>query len=180
MDGDDRFSSEKSDVDVISKIYELYAPRMRRMAYHMLRDYHRAEDAVHIVFAAMLKNRDKLVFDVESKATRTYLCTAVRRTVYNMQRDNKKYKLADEEDENDHFFGIDDGRQIIEAVTVEEVMAKLRALPPQYSQVMLLRFVHNYTSKQVAGMLGIDEALVRQRVRRARLMLRRMDEPGGK
>ena len=78
------------------------------------------------------------------------------------------------------FFGIDDGRQIIEAVTVEEVMAKLRALPPQYSQVMLLRFVHNYTSKQVAGMLGIDEALVRQRVRRARLMLRRMDEPGGK
>ena len=104
MDGDDRFSSEKSDVDVISKIYELYAPRMRRMAYHMLRDYHRAEDAVHIVFAAMLKNRDKLVFDVESKATRTYLCTAVRRTVYNMQRDNKKYKLADEEDENDHFF----------------------------------------------------------------------------
>lgn len=176
MYGDDRFSPEGTSEDIISQLYVTYAGKMRRMAYHMMHDYHRAEDAVQIVFAGMFRNRKTLKLDIESKATISYLCTAVRRTVYNLERDNKKYILAEEDEDEDSFLGVSDDRHLLEAVNMEDLIAKIRKLPPQYSQVLILRFVHHYTVRQVGKMLSIDEALVRQRTHRARLYLKKLDE----
>ncbi len=172
MDGDDRFSSDKAS-EVISQLYITYAGKMRRMAYYMLHDYHRAEDAVQNVFAAMLNNRENLKLDLTSKATQSYLCTAVRRTVYNLERDNKKYVLAPEDEDEDKFLGANDDTDILATVTKEELVSKIKMLPPQYSEVMLLRFIHNYTVKEVGEMLGINEALVRQRIRRGRIFFKK-------
>ena len=173
MDGDDRFSSDNVSDEIISQLFEVYSGKMKRMAYHMLHDYHRAEDAVQIVFTSMLRNKDKLKLDIDSKATQSYLCTAIRRTVYNLERDNKKYLFAEEDSDDDTFLGAEDDAHIFEAVRVNELVAKIKRLPPQYSEVMLLRFVHQYSVRQVGEILGIDEALVRQRIRRARLNLKK-------
>lgn len=174
MDGDGRFSSDRVSEEVISQLYINYAGKMRRIAYHMMHDYHRAEDAVQIVFTGIYRNRKTLKLDIESKATVSYLCTAIRRTVYNLERDNKKYRLAEQDEDEDQFLGTSDDGYILETVTVVELIEKIRKLPPQYSQVMILRFLHHYSVKQVGKILGIDEALVRQRIRRARLHLKKM------
>lgn len=174
MDGDDRFSSEEASEEIISQLYVTYAGKMRKMAYYMLHDYHRAEDAVHIVFTAMLNNKKHLKLDLTSKATKSYLCTAIRRTVYNLERDNKKYLLAQENEDDAQFLGINDDAYILAEVSKEELVEKIKMLPPQYSEVLLLRFVHNHTVKEVGQMLEIDEALVRQRICRARIYLKKL------
>jgi RNA polymerase sigma-70 factor, ECF subfamily len=48
----------------------------------------------------------------------------------------------------------------------------LARLPDIYRNAFILRDLENLTSKEVAEVLGIDAAAVRQRVHRARLMLR--------
>ena len=49
----------------------------------------------------------------------------------------------------------------------------LAKLPPAYRIVILLREMENLPTKEVAAITGYSEANVKQRLRRARLMLRR-------
>ena len=174
MDEEDRFSSDQASDEIISQLYVAYSGKLRRMAYHMLHDYHRAEDAVHTVFLAMLKNSDNLKLDTQSKATLGYLCKAIRRTVYNQERDNKKYVLAEEDEDPDKFLGSGYDAHILETLHAQELLSVIDRLPPAFAEVMRLRFIENRTVKEVASLLEIDEALVRQRIRRARVCLKKM------
>ena len=134
----------------------------------MLHDYHRAEDAVQIVFTAVYRNRDKLVRDINSNATKSYLCTSLKRTVYNLQRDNKKYRLAEQEEDEEQFqqeedeeqfLGIEDDSYIYDTVTCKEMIKDIRMLPPQYSEVLIMRVVYHRTVPEISEMLGIDRLL---------------------
>jgi RNA polymerase sigma-70 factor (ECF subfamily) len=49
----------------------------------------------------------------------------------------------------------------------------LRTLPPAYRIIILLREMEGLPTKDVAAITGYSEANVKQRLRRARLMLRR-------
>ena len=174
MDGADRISSNKTDGQFVSELYLAYAGKLRRKAYGMLHDYHRAEDAVQIVFTAVYRNRDKLVRDINSNATKSYLCTSLKRTVYNLQRDNKKYRLAEQEEDEEQFLGIEDDSYIYDTVTCKEMIKDIRMLSPQYSEVLIMRVVYHRTVPEISEMLGIDPALVRQRIHRARLLLKKL------
>ena len=180
MDRAYRFSSDGTngkcitDGQFVSQLYLTYADQLRRQAYSMLHDYHRAEDAVQIVFTSFFRNRDKLTRDIESKATKSYLCTSLKRTVYNLQRDNKKYRLAEEEEDEEKFLGIEDDSYIYDAVTCKEMLDEIRMLPPQYSEVLIMRVVYNRTVPEISQLLNIDAALVRQRTHRAREILKKL------
>ena len=54
----------------------------------------------------------------------------------------------------------------------ERARAGLDRLPDIYRDALVLRDLEEMTTAEVAGLLGIDAAAVRQRVHRARLMLR--------
>ena len=176
MDGEDRVSSKETSEEYVSELYVTYAAKLRRMAYSMLHDYHRAEDAVQTVFASVYRNRNKLMKIIDEKAVQGYLCTALKRTVYNLERDNKKYRLADEWDDEENYFGVGDDSHIYESLTKDELVAEISMLAPQYAQVLILRFVHEKTVEEISQILEIDAALVRQRIHRGRVTLKKIHE----
>ena len=175
MDGEGRISPKETSEEYVSELYLTYGPKLVRMAHSMLHDFHRAEDAVQIVFTSAFRNRTKLA-NMEGKAVLGYLCTAVRRTVYNLERDNKKYRLADEWDDEENYFGTGDDSYIYESVTKDELVTEIAMLPPTYSEVMMMRFVHENTVDEICQLLEIDAALVRQRIHRGRILLRKIHD----
>ena len=54
----------------------------------------------------------------------------------------------------------------------ERARAVLARLPEMYRDPFVLRDLEELSTAEVAGMLGLEQAAVRQRVHRARLMLR--------
>jgi RNA polymerase sigma-70 factor, ECF subfamily len=59
-----------------------------------------------------------------------------------------------------------------EKLLAEQARAALERLPDLYREAFVLRDLEELDTSEVAGLLGIDAAAVRQRVHRARLMLR--------
>ena len=57
-------------------------------------------------------------------------------------------------------------------VLAEEATAALDRLPDLYRSAFVLRDLEELTTSEVANVLGVAPATVRQRVHRARLMLR--------
>ena len=57
-------------------------------------------------------------------------------------------------------------------VLAERARAVLARLPEMYRDPFVLRALEELSTAEVAGMLGLEQAAVRQRVHRARLMLR--------
>jgi RNA polymerase sigma-70 factor (ECF subfamily) len=59
-----------------------------------------------------------------------------------------------------------------EKLLAEQARAALEKLPDLYREAFVLRDLEELDTSEVAGLLGVDAATVRQRVHRARLMLR--------
>ena len=81
---------------------------------------------------------------------------------------------AEEEEDEEKFLGIEDDSYIYDAVTCKEMLDEIRMLPPQYSEVLIMRVVYNRTVPEISQLLNIDAALVRQRTHRAREILKKL------
>ena len=68
-------------------------------------------------------------------------------------------------------------RRLLAAELRDRVRAALEALEPNDREVLVLRYLEQLTSKEIAAVLGISEAAVKTRHRRALERLRRsLDE----
>lgn len=173
MDDGDKKAIDDECVEFFSELYMVYSGKLRRKAYGILKDHHRAEDAVQATFAAVFRNSDKVDMDIESNKTKSYLYTTLMNTTYNIIRDNKKYQFANEkQSEDDGFLGSDSDDYIYENASYEELLNEIHALPPSYSQVMILYYVHQYSFKEISELLEINEPLARQRLHRAKEKLK--------
>jgi RNA polymerase sigma-70 factor (ECF subfamily) len=59
-----------------------------------------------------------------------------------------------------------------------ELLTALRRLPPRQSAVLVLRFNHGYTNREIAAALGVAESTIASRLAAAKLGLRRQLEAG--
>ena len=59
-----------------------------------------------------------------------------------------------------------------------ELLTALRHLPPRQSAVLVLRFNHGYTNREIAAALGVAESTIASRLAAAKLGLRRQLEAG--
>ena len=55
----------------------------------------------------------------------------------------------------------------------DRLRGALKALPPSYRMIVVLREMEGLSTREVAGVTGISEANVKTRLHRARVMLRR-------
>jgi len=54
-----------------------------------------------------------------------------------------------------------------------ELLSALRRLPPRQAAVLLLRFSHGYTNREIAASLGVAESTIASRLAVAKIRLRR-------
>ena len=144
------------------------------------------EDAEDVMQDALLKTYQHVSRIEDPAAFRTWLYSTVRNACL-MKRRRHVGEPA-------HFESIDEGRrsedgpakpmelpdaarpadeQLMDAWIDRRLRTALRALPPTYRAIIVLREIDGLSTREVATVTGISEANVKQRLHRARIMMRR-------
>ena len=131
------------------------------------------EDAEDVMQDALLKTYQHVEQISDAEAFRTWLYTTVRNACL-MKRRRRVGEPPD-------FVAVpvdvpDPSRSADQRLMDGWVDARLRdalkALPPSYRMIVVMREIEGLSTKEVAAIAGLSEANVKQRLHRARMMLR--------
>lgn len=165
------------DKSKFEKIYERYKGLMFYTAMRILNHKQDAEDAVHQAFVSIIENLDK-ISEPECPKTRAYVVIITERKALDITR--RKSKISHLEfDES--MFGTE-----TPPLETNELADAILQLPATYREIVLLRYYYNYTTKEIAKMLGMTGSATQKALWRAKTMLNRVlnggetREPGQK
>lgn len=143
-------------------LYYRYKDLMFSVAFSVLRNEREAEDAVHQAFVKIIENISK-ISDPKCPKTRSYVVTIVENTAINLYRRKKRHPSVPFEEWGE---GI-----AVEYTGSNELARCMAQLPANYRQVLLLKYCHGYTAKEIAKMLGLTQANVASLLQRAKAKL---------
>ena len=144
------------------KIYTRYADLMYAAAFSILRNEHDAEDAVHHAFVKIVENLQK-ISDPECPKTRGYIVTIVENTAINLYRKKKRHPAVPFDEAT---VGL-----TVEYSGANELARCMAQLPARYRQVLLLKYHHGYSTREIAKMLGLTAANAAKIEQRAKARL---------
>ena len=166
----------QKDSDKIALLYETYEQEMFRVAFGVLKDKCKAEDAVRESFLKLIRNRDR-IGEVKSASVRLYVMRTVKNTAIDMyravQRELKNTTPMPDSDKWDGLSAADDFADDVISTDVRELLAKLS---PKHRRAMETVFIDGLTVKEAAAVLKISEASLRKRIERARKQLANLRE----
>lgn len=160
--------AKQGDRDAFGTLYQKYLDGIYRYVYFRVGKREIAEDITATVFAkAWEKLSSYIRVDGSLKA---WLYTIAHNLVIDYYREKKEYVGIPEH--------VEDGKESIESavakkVQVEQILEKVRQLPEEQQQVLLLRFVEDMSHKEISYVLGKREDAVRAQVSRALKALRK-------
>ncbi|MGB6481286.1 MAG: RNA polymerase sigma factor [Candidatus Sulfotelmatobacter sp.] len=166
-------SQDRSRDKVLEELVRNHSRLVYRIAYAALRSHHDAEDATQETFLRVLRYRHKLATLENPK---TWLARiAWRAAVDRSQQRGRKREIALEDPEKSAEEVESSDTPADQAMQSSQESARLKrliaALPKKLRQPLILSAVEEMSPREVAAMLGINEAAVRSRVFRARQIL---------
>jgi RNA polymerase sigma-70 factor (ECF subfamily) len=156
------------DATALEEAYQRYAPRCKGVAFRLLRDDTRAEDAVQEAFLALWRHRQGLV--VRTGGISPWLYTVTRNAALAIMRAESRRAVREERS------GVDDQApdpltDIVSAEDARGVRAALAELPPEQRTVISYAYFGAMTFPQIATRTGAPLGTVK---RRAQLGLSRL------
>lgn len=153
----------------LTEMFSRYEQEMYRIAYGILRDAPRAEDAVMAAFERMLR-ADRVPEDPEGDDAGRFARLLARNAAIDLYRRVGR--------DASRSAPLDEARQVGDGKSPEPFpdagfAAELEGLPPHYRAVLEETIGRERTSAEAAAALGIGEANVRKRKERALAQLRK-------
>lgn len=137
------------DQSKFENIYNSYKGLMFYIANKILHNEQDSEDAVHNAFIKIAENIDKIGDPVCPK-TKVYVVTIVENKAIDLYRANqRRHKVTYLDD----ISGIE-----IEESNLQGLAACMTKLSPRYRQIILLKYYHGFSCKEIAKQLNITEA----------------------
>ncbi len=165
----------QKDSEKLEQLYGLYEKKMYAVAYSILHNEWQAEDAVQDAFVRLFKNIRKIK-NLEEEKTRAYVLRTIQNVAIDLYRKNHiSLQRTVSMEEKEIVDERDDMMSLISRIAGESILEEmLSRLPESYKEVIMLRCVHQLSTKETAAVLEISEALVRKRQQRAIKKLRTM------
>ena len=153
------------------ELYDKYRGFMLKIASSILRGEQDAEDAVHNAFMSLAKNM-KLVPELDSLKLRGFLYIVTENKAIDILRERKRRDLEEPLDENQPLYTpVDDEEQ--------DLAWCISQMPPRYQEVILLKYSHGYTTREIASILGISFDAASKLNQRAKARLKELCEKEG-
>jgi RNA polymerase sigma-70 factor (ECF subfamily) len=155
----------------LEAIVDQYASTLYRVAFSVLRNSSDAEDAVQEAFLRVLRHRDTLG---EIRDHRVWLIRIVWNIVLDRKRRAKTRPETDDVTELARVLpanGLSAEDRAAAAQHHAHVLACVERLPAREREVMMLSAFEEFSSVEIASVLGVTESSVRSRLFRARNLM---------
>lgn len=137
------------DQSKFERVYREYKGLMYYVAYKVLNNGPDAEDAVHNAFVKIVEIIQKIGEPVCQK-TQNYVVTIVENKAIDLYRANQRKETVEYIDD---VVGI-----TVENQSLSDLAQCMAKLSSRYRQVILLKYYHGYSCKEIAKQLNITEA----------------------
>lgn len=160
---------------LFTKFYYRYERKLYAVALNILKNPNLAEDAVHDAFERIARHFEKFLELYQNRCNEIspWAVTIVKNISLDiLEKENRSGALpedwdapAPEDTERE------DGYR--------RLVGLIRSMPKGYRQILELKFVCEWSTKEIATHLGLKESAVKQRVSRGReLLLKKLKEEG--
>lgn len=154
----------------LEKIYLAYRGLMFHVAFHILHNESDAEDAVHQAFVKVAENI-KRIGDPVCPKTQSYVVTIAENKAIDQYRKHQKHQevelLDDIQGNGTHYEG-------------DNSLTKyILKLPVRYREMILLRYHHGYSVREIAAMMDLSLAAAIKLDQRAKNKLKTLCEEEG-
>lgn len=160
----------------LEEIYLNYKKHMMCIADNILNDKHLSEDAVHIAMIKFIENYYKIK-NKNINEIKAYLFTITANVAKDLYVENKKEKIKETEllkkrlNEENYF-----EKTIINKIYIKEITKKLNK---NELNLLILRYKHDLTNKNISQILNINEKLVSKKIRKIEKRIEKIVKKGG-
>lgn len=167
----ERHEFERRALDELSAVY--------RLAYHLCRDVHEAEELVQEVYVRALKPSNVAGFSPSGGGMRSWLFAICHNVYFTGLERRRRRPVARESFEGDaaaepppRDIPTAWGRSTIDWEEVgDELKAAIHELRPEYREVLLMWSVEGLKYREIATIIGVPLGTVMSRLHRARAIL---------
>lgn len=159
---------KSADRPKLERLYLEYRSVMFCAANEILHNEHEAEDAVQQAFMKIAENLDKVPDELSNK-TKAFVVTIAENTAIDRYRKLKRHgdcELCEE-------------ACGIEANSADELVNCILKLPARYRQLILLKYYHGYSTREIAKLLGMSSAAASKTAQRAKQRLEQLCREAG-
>ena len=154
-------------------IVAAYQKQMYFVALNILHNHHDAEDAVQT--ALMRISRQAKALPQNEQALRAYVLTSAKHAALNLLP--KQCKDADLD--NVVAVSADDlFERIVASQKYDRLLTAIKSLPPTYRSVLMLRYVQQLDTKEIAKLLDRPRGTVQKQISRAKALLVQIYQEG--
>ena len=155
------------------KLYRALEEQVRGLIFRLTGDEHRTEDAVQQCWASVIGSFEQ-INEMLWQEAQGYVAVCARNAAYDQLRKVRRQSVE---------VPMPEGWEP-EAMTQDQnefyrLVSIIRKMPENYRQVLELKFVCEWTNKQIAQALDLSETAVSTRISRGRaLLIERLKEEG--
>jgi len=174
----------ESDADrlFVENLFIKHQAKLKAIALSKLKNEHSAEDCVQDVFLGVIKNLEKFK-DLSENDQIRYLVICIKNACTNKMKNKGRIVSLTHDEDNAMESGraeqeISDSTQDIFQIFISnELKLKIKecveALDEKYRDVIILRYQLGFSGKEISEIIHISEQLVRQRIKRAKQMIKK-------
>lgn len=154
--------AKEGDADAFGKIYELYFTPVFRYIYLRVNNKQDAEDLAQVVFLKVYASISR--FEEQGKSPLSYFFTVARNTIIDHWRKKKDVLFENQEE----YTAQTDSRtenpdDVIQKNETENMLRRaIQELTEEQQSVIILKFINDFSNKEISTMLQKKEETIRQ------------------
>ena len=169
----------KEDKIKFQRIHDEYIQTMYSVAYDIAKNYHDAEDIVQEAFVKIIHVLDHIRDEsIGTQKCKNLMITITKNQAIDYQKKAKRNECPVEDDRE--FVTYRDGEAIcLEMENFQELVDCIVSMDEIYREVLRLKVMEGFSSKEIGYILNISEINVNMRYLRARrILMKKLEEKG--